>query len=86
MGHAGAAPADDPAHRRLAAGRVTAAFWTIHGALGPIGAARLTAAVERFGVRGPLLVVCGLFALVSLVALATPIRQRHPERAAAVVS
>ncbi len=67
-------------------GRVTAAFWTIHGSLGPIGAALLTAAVERFGVRGPLLVVCGLFALVSLVAVATPIRQRHPERAAALVS
>ncbi len=63
-------------------GRVTAAFWTIHGSLGPIGAALLTAAVERFGVRGPLLVVCGLFALVSLVAVATPIRQRHPVRAA----
>ena len=31
-------------------GRVTAAFWTIHFSLGPLGAALLTWAAGRFGV------------------------------------
>jgi hypothetical protein len=60
-------------------GRVTAAFWTLHRALGPIGAARLTALVGAFGPRIPLLVVAGIFGLVVVAGLCTPIRQREPE-------
>ncbi len=60
-------------------GRVTAAFWTIHNALGPIGAAVLTAAVAWRSVT----VVCvaaglGLLAIAAAGSL-TPIRQPHPE-------
>jgi MFS family permease len=32
-------------------GRVTSAFWTIHSALGPVGAAAVTAAAAGYGVR-----------------------------------
>jgi len=60
-------------------GRVTAAFWTLHSALGPIGAATLTALVGAFGARIPLLAVGATFGLVVLVGLFTPIRQRDPE-------
>lgn len=60
-------------------GRVTSAFWTVHGALGPIGAAVLTGLVATFGVRGPLLVVGAVFLVVALIAIATPIRKRRPE-------
>lgn len=38
-------------------GRVTASFWTIHSALGPLGAGALTAAVAGFGVTAVSLVV-----------------------------
>ncbi|QUQ67527.1 MFS transporter [Kutzneria sp. CA-103260] len=61
-------------------GRVTAAFWTLHSALGPIGAATLTALVGAFGPRIPLLAVGATFGLIVLAGLCTPIRQRHPER------
>lgn len=60
-------------------GRVTSAFWTVHGALGPLGAAVLTGLVATFGVRGPLLGVGAAFLVVALIALATPIRKRRPE-------
>ena len=79
MGHAGAAPADDPAHRRLAAGRVTAAFWTIHYSLAPLGAAGLTAAAGRFGVPTVCLAVGTGCVLVALTAVLTPIRLARPE-------
>jgi predicted MFS family arabinose efflux permease len=64
-------------------GRVTSAFWTVHSAIAPLGAAALTALVGRFGVQGPLLVVGAVFLLVVVVGVATPIRQRHPERVSA---
>ncbi|GAA1890029.1 hypothetical protein GCM10009837_10110 [Streptomyces durmitorensis] len=38
-------------------GRVTASFWTIHSALGPLGAAAVTAAVAGFGVASVSLVI-----------------------------
>ncbi|WJV50334.1 MFS transporter [Streptomyces flavofungini] len=38
-------------------GRVTSAFWTIHNALGPIGAAAVAMAAGTWGVRGVCLVV-----------------------------
>jgi MFS family permease len=63
----------------LLLGRVTAAFWTLHNALGPLGAAAFAGAATRFGV--PAACVFGGVACVSiaLIALATPIRQRRPE-------
>ncbi|MET7704119.1 MFS transporter [Streptomyces sp. NPDC005485] len=63
-------------------GRVTAAFWTIHGSLAPLGAALLTALVGRLGTRGPLTAVAVVFLAVVVAAAFTPIRQRHPEQTA----
>ncbi|CAM5579227.1 Multidrug efflux pump Tap OS=Streptomyces alboniger OX=132473 GN=CP975_33865 PE=3 SV=1 [Streptomyces alboniger] len=63
-------------------GRVTSAFWTIHGSLAPLGAALLTALVGRVGTRGPLTAVAAVFLAVVVAAAFTPIRQRHPERTA----
>jgi predicted MFS family arabinose efflux permease len=62
-------------------GRVTAAFWTVHYALAPAGAALLTALAGRVGAP----VVC-LAAGVGCVAIAgaallTPVRLSHPETA-----
>ena len=62
-------------------GRVTASFWTLHSALGPIGATMLTALVGVFGPRVPLLAVGATFGLVVLAGLFTPIRRRNPEPA-----
>ncbi|MBL1108831.1 MFS transporter [Streptomyces sp. 5-8] len=64
-------------------GRVTSAFWTIHGSLAPLGAALLTVLVGRLGARGPLTGVSVVFMAVTAVAALTPIRLRHPERTAA---
>ncbi|WP_063734712.1 MFS transporter [Streptomyces sp. RTd22] len=63
-------------------GRVTSAFWTLHNALAPLGAAGLTALVARFGVRAPLLGSAALFLLIVVVGVCTPIRQRAPGVAA----
>ncbi|WP_218038212.1 MFS transporter [Acrocarpospora pleiomorpha] len=61
-------------------GRVTSAFWTIHFALGPVGAAALTWGAARFG-STPVFVFAGAGCLLlAVIALATPVRQRHPER------
>jgi MFS family permease len=61
-------------------GRVTSAFWTIHGAPGPVGAAVLGWAAARYGV-GPVLVTAGTGCLLlAAVALFTPIRLAAPER------
>ena len=61
-------------------GRVTSAFWTIHGAPGPIGAALLGWAAGRYGV-GPVLVTAGTGCLLlAAIALFTPIRLAAPER------
>ncbi|OLZ52702.1 MFS transporter [Amycolatopsis keratiniphila] len=65
-------------------GRVTSAFWTLHSALGPIGAAVLTALVAHFGARGPLLVVGGIFLVIVAIGLFSPIRQREPRPAEAL--
>ncbi|GII61037.1 MFS transporter [Sphaerisporangium krabiense] len=61
-------------------GRVTSAFWTIHSALGPLGAALLTAAAARYGVAAACLAAGTVCAAVALSALATPIRRSRPER------
>lgn len=60
-------------------GCTTAAFWTLHGALAPLGAAVLTALVQHLGVRGPLLAVGLVFLTVVAVGVFTPIRQREPK-------
>lgn len=60
-------------------GRVTAAFWTIHYSLAPLGAAVLTAAADRFGASGPLLAVAVIYLAVVGAAVFTPIRERNPE-------
>jgi MFS family permease len=60
-------------------GRVTAAFWTIHYSLAPLGAAGLTAAAGRFGVPTVCLAVGTGCVLVALTAVLTPIRLARPE-------
>ena len=61
-------------------GRVTSAFWTIHFALGPIGAAVVTAAAARFGVSAVIGLSGLAYMVISALAMLTPIRQPHPER------
>jgi MFS family permease len=64
-------------------GRVTSAFWTIHGAPGPVGAALLGWAAARYGV-GPVLIMAGTGCLLlAAAALFTPIRLAAPERMSA---
>jgi MFS family permease len=61
-------------------GRVTSAFWTIHFALGPVGAVLLGWAAGRYGV-GPVLITVGSgCSLLAAIALFTPIRLAAPER------
>ena len=63
-------------------GRVTSAFWTIHFALGPIGAAVVTALAARLGVT-TVIGLCGAaYMLIAALGMLTPIRQPHPERIA----
>jgi MFS family permease len=62
-------------------GRVTSAFWTIHSALGPLGAALLTAAVAEIGSPAVLVIAGTACMTIALSGLLTPIRQRRPEEA-----
>jgi hypothetical protein len=57
-------------------GRVTAAFWTIHFSLGPVGAALLTWTAGRFGVMAACLASGATCLLIGTAALLTPIRRR----------
>lgn len=59
-------------------GRVTAAFWTIHYALGPVGAALLTLGAGQFGVATVAVIAGAGCVLVSLSGLLTPIRRPLP--------
>ncbi|MET9960695.1 MFS transporter [Streptomyces sp. NPDC006326] len=55
-------------------GRVTSAFWTVHNASGPVGAAVLTVLADRYGVP-PVSVAGGVFCLLVVGAgLLTPLR------------
>ncbi|MFK0216818.1 hypothetical protein ACIQWN_01365 [Streptomyces vinaceus] len=55
-------------------GRVTSAFWTVHGASGPVGAAVLTFLASRHGVPA-VSVGAGAFCLLVVGAgLLTPLR------------
>ncbi|MCX5395495.1 MFS transporter [Streptomyces sp. NBC_00102] len=60
-------------------GRVTAAFWTVHNASGPVGAAVVTVGAARLGVPSVSL-MGGLFCLVIFfVGIFTPLRVARPE-------
>ena len=59
-------------------GRVTAAFWTIHFSLGPLGAALLTWAAGHFGVMAACLASGAMCLCIGTIALVTPVR--HPSR------
>ncbi|GAA3245828.1 MFS transporter [Dactylosporangium siamense] len=58
-------------------GRVTAGFWMVHHAFGPVGALVLTASVAHVGVHGPLIAVGVSFLVVVAAGLCTPLRSRH---------
>ncbi|MBF8187014.1 MFS transporter [Nonomuraea sp. K274] len=62
-------------------GRVTSAFWTIHFSLGPVGAAALGWGAARYGATAVFVFAGASCLLLALIALVTPVRQRHPERA-----
>jgi predicted MFS family arabinose efflux permease len=62
-------------------GRVTAAFWTVHYVLAPIGAAAVTAVAARFGVPIVCLIAGLGCVLIAAAALATPVRLARPEAA-----
>lgn len=65
-------------------GRVTSAFWTVHNASGPVGAAVLTALADGHGVPAVSL-VGGAFCLLILGAgLLTPLRTARDGAAGAV--
>ncbi|CRK56346.1 major facilitator superfamily MFS_1 [Alloactinosynnema sp. L-07] len=54
-------------------GRVTSAFWTVHYASGPLGAAALTVAAGRFGVGSVALVAVGLCAVIVAAGAVSPL-------------
>ncbi len=60
-------------------GRVTSAFWTLHSALGPVGAAVLTAGAAHYGVTATCLVIGVACLLIAMAGLLTPIRRPRPE-------
>ena len=66
-------------------GRVTAAFWTIHFSLGPVGVALLTWTASRFGVEVACVASAAACLLLGAAALLTPVRQRAPEPATAAI-
>ena len=58
-------------------GRVTSAFWTIHYAASPLGAALLTAAIQHYSTAPVLLFAGSVCAVVALCGLLTPIRHQE---------
>ncbi|MFD1658773.1 MFS transporter [Streptomyces caeni] len=63
-------------------GRVTSAFWTLHYAAAPVGAAVVTWAAQHHG-TAPVGAVAGACCVgVAALALLTPVRARRPEAAA----
>ncbi|MCX5403251.1 MFS transporter [Streptomyces sp. NBC_00335] len=59
-------------------GRVTSAFWTVHNASGPLGAAALTALAARHGVPSTSLAAGALCLLIAAAGLLTPLRSARP--------
>lgn len=66
-------------------GRVTAAFWTIHFSLGPLGAALLTWTAGHFGVMAACLASGAACLVIGTIGLVTPIRRPAPRPVATVV-
>ncbi|GGV49584.1 MFS transporter [Streptomyces spectabilis] len=62
-------------------GRVTSSFWTLHNALGPIGAAAVTAAAGAWGVRAVCLTVGACVVAVALTGTVTGIGRTRTGRA-----
>lgn len=60
-------------------GRVTSAFWTIHSALGPLGAGLLTAAASAYGVTAVCLLIGIGSLLTALYGLRTALWRTAPE-------
>ncbi len=60
-------------------GRVTAAFWTINSAPGPIGAALLTTLAATLGAPVMLVAIGALFTTIALLGVRSPVRIRRPE-------
>src|SRR5205814_2792864 len=60
-------------------GRVTAAFWTINSAPGPIGAALFTALAARAGALRTLALIGAAYTVIAALGLRTPARSRRPE-------
>ncbi len=60
-------------------GRVTAAFWTINSAPGPIGAALLTTLAARVGTAVVLSLIGAAFTIIALLGLRTAACVRSPE-------
>lgn len=60
-------------------GRVTAVFWTLNSAPGPLGAALLTILAARFGTPAILVGMGVCFTAIALIGLRTPARDRRPE-------
>lgn len=67
-------------------GRVTAAFWTINSAPGPIGAALFTALAARIGAPVVLLLIGAAFTIIALLGLRTAARVRSPETSHALAA
>ncbi|MFD5419862.1 MFS transporter [Streptomyces sp. NPDC127069] len=65
-------------------GRVTSAFWTVHNAAGPVGAAVLTGLGARYGVPAASVAGGVLCLLILGAGLATPLRSARRPPAAAV--
>ncbi|MFE2150326.1 MFS transporter [Streptomyces lavendulae] len=59
-------------------GRVTSAFWTVHNAAGPVGAAALTLLARRYGVPAVSLAAGALCLLILGAGLLTPLRGSRP--------
>jgi MFS family permease len=63
-------------------GRVTSAFWTIHYAAAPVGAAVLTWGAQHHGTATVGVVAGACCVGIAALALLTPVRTRRPETAA----
>ncbi|MFD8992138.1 MFS transporter [Streptomyces goshikiensis] len=60
-------------------GRVTSAFWTVHNASGPVGAAVITLAADRYGVPAIGLAGGAFCLLIFAIGIFTPLRTARPE-------
>jgi MFS family permease len=63
-------------------GRVMSTFWVMHGALGPVGAAALTASVARVGVAVPFRIAGAALIALAVVGAFTALQQRDAAPAA----